>query len=87
MQEGRLSAISADEPVVSDSAVKQLKHRIWELERILGRKTLEIGILKEGVEISRLKNLKKRITQVPLPPPDDSRGRRFTTPWWCPSRT
>jgi transposase len=59
MQEGRLSAISADGPVVSDSAVKQLKHRIRELEHILGRKTLEIGILKEGVEISRSK---KRIT-------------------------
>lgn len=70
MQEGGLSAISADEPVVGASEVKQLNHRIRELERLLGCKTLDVEILKEAVEISRSK---KRILRSPLPLPDDSR--------------
>ena len=67
MQEGGLSAISADEPVVRSSEVKQLKNRIWELELLLGRKTFEVEILEEAVEISRSK---KRISRSSLPPPD-----------------
>ena len=70
MQDGGLSAISADEPVVGASEVKQLKHRVRELERLLGRKTLEVEILKEAVAIARSK---KRISRLPLLPKDDSR--------------
>ena len=70
MQDGGLSAISADEPVVGASEVNQLKHRVRELERLLGRKTLEVEILKEAVAIARSK---KRISRLPLLPKDDSR--------------
>jgi hypothetical protein len=37
--------------VVPESEVKQLKNRIRELERQLGKKTLENEILKEGLEL------------------------------------
>ena len=60
----------ADEPVVGVTEVKQLKHRVRELERLLGRKTLEVEILKEAVAIARSK---KRISRLPLLPKDDSR--------------
>lgn len=70
MQDGGLSATSADEPVVGASEVKQLKHRVRELERLLGKKTLEVEILKEAVAIA---HSKKRISRLPLLPKDDSR--------------
>jgi hypothetical protein len=56
VKEGGLSALKADESVVGTSEVKQLKGRIRELERILGRKTLEVEILQEALEIAHEKN-------------------------------
>ena len=58
--EGALSGLGADERVVPDSEVKQLKNRIRELERQLGKKTLENEILKEGLELVREKKLLSR---------------------------
>lgn len=55
-REGKLSAIKAGEEVVAASEVRHLKARIRELERILGKKTLENEILKDAVEIAREKN-------------------------------
>ena len=55
-REGKLSAIKAGEEVVVASEVRHLKARIRELERILGKKTLENEILKDAVEIAREKN-------------------------------
>ena len=69
MEDGGLSAISANEPVVGTSELKQLKTRIRELERLLGRKTLEVEILKEAVAIA---HSKKRISRLPLLPKDAS---------------
>jgi transposase len=40
--------------------VKVLKVRIRELERLLGRKTLENEILKDAIEIAREKKLLSR---------------------------
>ncbi len=40
-------AVDSDEPVVGNSEVKKLEDRARELERILGRKTLENEILRE----------------------------------------
>ena len=68
MREGGLSAIKANEPVIGASEVRQLKNRIRELERLLGKKTMENEILKEAIEIAREKKL---ISRVPLPPEDD----------------
>jgi transposase len=70
MREGAFSAVSADEDVVPASEVKQLKTRIRELERLLGKKTMEAEILKEAIEIAREKKL---LLRMPLPKKDDSR--------------
>ena len=69
-REGKLSAIQAGEEVVAASEVRHLKARIRELERILGKKTLENEILKDAVEIAREKKL---ISRVPLLPREDIR--------------
>jgi len=69
-EEGALSAVGADEGVVPASEVKELKRHIRKLERLLGKKTMEVEILKEAVRIAREKKL---ISRVPLLPEDDSR--------------
>jgi len=45
-EEGALEAMGADEAVVPESEVKQLRNQIRELQRLLGKKTLENEILK-----------------------------------------
>ena len=50
-----VAALSADEGVVSVSEVRRLEERVRELERLLGRKTMEAEILKEALERSRVK--------------------------------
>jgi len=52
-----MSGLGADEAVVPESALKEAKARIRELERLLGRKTLENEILKDAVELARSKKL------------------------------
>ena len=56
MEQGELESLGADEQVVPLSA-KQLRARARELERLLGKKTLEAEILKEALELSRSKKL------------------------------
>ncbi len=68
--EGALTAVRADEELVPCSEVKELKMRIRELERMLGRKTLETEILKDALEIAREKKL---ISRIPLFKKDDTR--------------
>lgn len=68
-REGKLSAVKAGEEVVASSEVRQLKARIRELERVLGKKTMENEILKDAVEIAREKKL---ISRVPLLPKEDT---------------
>ncbi len=48
--------MSNDDEVTSNRAVRQLEERIRELERQLGRKTLEVEILKEALDKARPKN-------------------------------
>lgn len=50
--------------------MKALKRQVRELERLLGRKTMETEILKEALEVAQAKRL---ISRMPLLPPDDSR--------------
>ncbi len=56
MLQGGAVAISGDDDVTSNRAVRQIEDRIRELERQLGRKTLELEILKEALDKSRSKN-------------------------------
>lgn len=59
-ESGALEAIGGGEPVVSDREAQAMRKRIRELERQLGRKTLENEILKEAMEIARSKKLISR---------------------------
>ena len=56
MLEGGAVAVSNDDEVTSNRAVRQMEERIRELERQLGRKTLEVEILKEALDKARPKN-------------------------------
>jgi transposase len=64
MQEGALVAAGAEDQVVPLSEVKELKAEIRELQRLLGKKTMEVEILKDAIRIAREKKL---ISRVPLP--------------------
>lgn len=48
-------AVSEDDDVTSNKVVRQMEERIRELERQLGRKTLEAEILREALDKSRSK--------------------------------
>lgn len=69
MSEGGKVAVQADDQVVSASETRALKKRVRELERLLGKKTMEVEILKEAIEIAREKKL---ISRTPLPFEEDS---------------
>lgn len=55
MEEGANTALAAGEAVVPESEAKLLRSKVRELERLLGRKTMEVEILKEAVEVARSK--------------------------------
>jgi hypothetical protein len=48
--------VRADEDVVAASEVRRLEERVRDLERMLGRKTMEVEILKEPLDLARVKN-------------------------------
>jgi transposase len=56
MAEGGKEAVRVDDEVVSSAEVKVLEKRIRELERVLGKKTMENEILREAVKIAHEKN-------------------------------
>lgn len=55
MLEGGSVAVTGDDEVTSNKLVRQMDERIRELERQLGRKTLEVEILKEALDKARPK--------------------------------
>ena len=55
MLKGGAVAVTIADEVTSNRAVRQLEERIRELERQLGRKTLEVEILKEALDKARPK--------------------------------
>jgi transposase len=67
-QDGSLSAVSAGEQVVLASDLAEAMKQIRELQRLLGKKTMEVEILREAVEYGRAKKL---IARSPLLPGDD----------------
>ena len=68
MVQGALTAAGAGEEVVPASEYRAAQQQIRELQRLLGKKTLEAEILKEAVEIARQR---KWIARSPLLPADD----------------
>src|SRR3989339_533241 len=63
LEEGALVGVECENAVVSEKEIKKLKARIRELEMALGRKTLDVEILKATVELAREKKL---ISRQPL---------------------
>ncbi|WP_280287829.1 IS3 family transposase [Pseudomonas sp. BN417] len=63
-QDGSLSAVSAGEAVVPASELADALKQIRELQRMLGKKTMEAEILKEAVEIARSRKLACALTLV-----------------------
>ena len=49
MSEGGVTAVGSDEAVVGSSEVRKLEERVRDLERLLGRKTMENEILREAL--------------------------------------
>jgi transposase len=55
MLEGGSVAVAEDDDVTSNKVVRQMEERIRDLERALGRKTLEAEILRDALDKSRSK--------------------------------
>ena len=70
MSEGGVTAVGSDEPVIGSSEVRKLEEQVRELERLLGRKTMEVEILREALSKSQAK---KQTLRALLPPKDGSR--------------
>ncbi len=68
-REGRFSAIRSGEEVVPVSEVRQLHAQVRELQRLLGKKTMENEILKDAVKLAHEKKL---ISRMPLLPTKDT---------------
>ena len=65
---GALTAVEAGETVVPAAELVGARRQIRELQRLLGKKTLEAEILKEAVEGARER---KGMARSPLVPGDD----------------
>ena len=55
MSEGGREAVRADDEVVPAAELRRLEERVRDLERLLGRKTMENEILKEALDLARAK--------------------------------
>ena len=68
--QGALTATQAEEDVVPASAYKALSDQVRELQRLLGKKSMEAEILKEALEVAT--GSKKRLLRsLSLPNPRD----------------
>jgi transposase len=70
-EQGALTATAAEEEVVPASAFRAQQEQIRELQRLLGKKTLETEILKEALEIAA--GPKKHLLRSLSLPKDGSR--------------
>lgn len=66
---GSLMSVKNAESLVPASELKKLKKEMRELERMLGKKTMQVEILRDTIELAREKKL---ISQQPLPGEDDT---------------
>lgn len=60
MEQGALAGISSGEELIPKSQIREMEKRIRELERTLGKKTLENEILREAVKLGQEKKLISR---------------------------
>lgn len=67
-RDGALTAVQAGESVVPASELAAARAQIAQLQRMLGKKTMEAEILKEAVEFAREK---KWLARAPLLPKDE----------------
>ena len=67
MAQGALTAAGSGEEVVPASDYRALQSQVRELQRLLGKKTLEAEILKEAMEVARER---KWLARSPLLPGD-----------------
>ena len=65
MSEGGKEAIRVDDEVVAKAEILALQKRVRELERVLGKKTLENEILREAVKVAYEKKLISRLPSLP----------------------
>ena len=65
MTEGGKEAVRVDDEVVGSAEVRALERRIRELERVLGKKTLENEILREALKIAQEKKLISLLPSLP----------------------
>lgn len=65
MSDGGREAVRADDDVVPASDARRLEERVRELERLLGRKTMEVEILKEALDLARSKKPTLRLSSAP----------------------
>lgn len=65
MTEGGKEAVRVDDELVASSEVRALEKRIRELERVLGKKTLENEILREALKVAQEKNLSRICRRYP----------------------
>jgi len=65
MTEGVKEAVRADDEVVARAEVRELQKRIRELERVLGKKTLENEILREALKVAQEKKLLSHLPSLP----------------------
>ena len=68
MSEGGKEAIRADDEVVAKAEDPALQKQVRELQRVLGKKTLENEILREAVKVA---HEKKCISRLPSLPDED----------------
>jgi transposase len=69
MSEGGKEAIKADDEVVAKAEIVALQKQVRELQRILGKKTVENEILREAVKVA---HEKKWIPRLPSLPDEDT---------------
>ena len=70
MTEGGQEAVRAEDQVVAAAEVRDLKRQIRELERLLGKKTLENEILREALALAKSTKL---LSHAPWRPEEGSR--------------
>ena len=65
MSEGGKEAVRVDDEVVGSAEVRALEKRVRELERVLGKKTLENEILREALKVAQEKKLISHLPSLP----------------------
>jgi transposase len=65
MTEGGKEAVRADDEVVAREQVRTLEKQVRELQRVLGKKTLENEILREALKVAHEKKLISHLPSLP----------------------